>query len=520
MVVDTTPPVLSNLPNLTIEATSTAGAVVTYATPSASDVATAHPAVTCFPPSGSQFPLGVNMVAVTAVDAAGNTATTTFTVTVTTPPNLPVITSPSTAIAQLGSAFRYQITATNTPTTFAATGLPLGLTLDRNSGAITGTVAMPIQTAVTVTAANVGGSGSAIVTITIAPGIAFVHTSGTAVKGMGQLGVAVTIPVPLAFTVTAGVALGTGTTAVTGQSPYTVEPGDDLTLSTPIISVPPGATTASIVFTLIDNRAIHPQGQLANFVLTGPLAGTPAAFALTILDHQPLLVTVNGRTATGTTDLGVVGAGSSLDVRMVDGVPPYLITATPSTNATFTYVTGGLFGQFAVGDADGDGDLDPAQQLLQTIIAPGPGVLTIIDGAGATVSRRSAGDQPDPGGTRTFRWIQDGLRGALPRNRPGTRTAAPRAHWARQHPGAALRVGRTDPERRRMAAGTAGRTAGAERGLPGDACGPPPRFLRDLGGDVHCPGPAPGLESGRGTAAVRRQRALHHARLVGLPALR
>jgi hypothetical protein len=79
-VHDTTAPVIGALPNLTVEATSAAGAVVTFSA-SATDAVSAA-TVTASPASGSTFPLGPTTVTVTARDAAGNTATGTFTVTV------------------------------------------------------------------------------------------------------------------------------------------------------------------------------------------------------------------------------------------------------------------------------------------------------------------------------------------------------------------------------------------------------------------------------------------------------
>ncbi|MBI5383588.1 MAG: HYR domain-containing protein, partial [Verrucomicrobia bacterium] len=79
--VDTTPPVITTPANIVAEATSPAGAVVTFSV-SAQDAVSGAVAVTCVPPSGSVFPLGTTTVTVSATDEAGNTATATFTVTV------------------------------------------------------------------------------------------------------------------------------------------------------------------------------------------------------------------------------------------------------------------------------------------------------------------------------------------------------------------------------------------------------------------------------------------------------
>jgi hypothetical protein len=88
-VVDTTPPALT-LPDLIVlEATGPAGAVGTF-TVTATDLVSGSVPVTVAMPSGSTFPLGTTTVAVSATDAAGNTATGSFVVEVrdTTPPVL------------------------------------------------------------------------------------------------------------------------------------------------------------------------------------------------------------------------------------------------------------------------------------------------------------------------------------------------------------------------------------------------------------------------------------------------
>lgn len=78
---DVTAPVLSLPADLAVEATGPDGAAVTYAATAQDDVDGAV-AVALSPASGSQFPLGTSTVSASATDAAGNTATGSFTVTV------------------------------------------------------------------------------------------------------------------------------------------------------------------------------------------------------------------------------------------------------------------------------------------------------------------------------------------------------------------------------------------------------------------------------------------------------
>ena len=76
---------LTNVPaNITIDASSPAGAIATYTPPTVVDEDQPLPAVTCTPASGTTFPIGTTTVTCTAV-APGDTnspATATFTVTV------------------------------------------------------------------------------------------------------------------------------------------------------------------------------------------------------------------------------------------------------------------------------------------------------------------------------------------------------------------------------------------------------------------------------------------------------
>ncbi len=125
-VRDTTPPVLVGVPaNITAEATSSLGAAVTFATPTATDAVTTGLVVTCSPASGSTFaisPMGTTppispigtTVTCSATDAAGNTGRGTFTVAVvdTTPPAITVPAAMSVAAAgSTGTVVTYTASA-------------------------------------------------------------------------------------------------------------------------------------------------------------------------------------------------------------------------------------------------------------------------------------------------------------------------------------------------------------------------------------------------------------------------
>ncbi|MGF1656510.1 MAG: S8 family serine peptidase [Verrucomicrobiales bacterium] len=114
--------------------------------------------------SGSPSVQGVFGVQVGATNAAG-TGTANLNLSIT--DNVPVITSPVSATATEGVSFSYQITATNTPTSFGATGLPAGLTVNSSNGLISGTTTAVGQFPVTLSASNVHGMGNQALTLTV-----------------------------------------------------------------------------------------------------------------------------------------------------------------------------------------------------------------------------------------------------------------------------------------------------------------------------------------------------------------
>ncbi|HSH93952.1 MAG TPA: putative Ig domain-containing protein, partial [Roseimicrobium sp.] len=83
--------------------------------------------------------------------------------------NVPIITSPYTASVPVGQPFGYQILATNNPTSYSATALPTGLSIDTTTGIISGTPTTVGTTPVTISATNGNGTGSATLTISVTP---------------------------------------------------------------------------------------------------------------------------------------------------------------------------------------------------------------------------------------------------------------------------------------------------------------------------------------------------------------
>ena len=102
---------------------------------------------------------------------------------------VPAVTSPLTASGTVGTAFSYQIAATQNPTSYGASGLPAGLSVNASTGTITGTPTTAGTSTVTITATNTSGTGSANVTLTINPAstVPAAPTNLTAVAGNAQV---------------------------------------------------------------------------------------------------------------------------------------------------------------------------------------------------------------------------------------------------------------------------------------------------------------------------------------------
>lgn len=110
--LDSTPPVLSLPDDLTVPATSGAGATVDF-TVTATDDTDASPVVVCTPSSGATYPVGSTTVTCTATDAAGNSATGTFTVTVVPAADLAVTLSATPAGVYAGDLVTIDVAVTN-----------------------------------------------------------------------------------------------------------------------------------------------------------------------------------------------------------------------------------------------------------------------------------------------------------------------------------------------------------------------------------------------------------------------
>ncbi|HZQ02664.1 MAG TPA: HYR domain-containing protein [Gaiellaceae bacterium] len=325
---DTIPPTIAAHGNVSAEATGAGGAAVGYASPTASDNRDGSVAVSCVPASGSQFPLGDTVVTCSAHDAAGNSATSTFTVSVrdTTPPAIAAHANVTVeATGPAGAAVGY-----STPTATDVVAGSVSASCLPASGSVFPLGATTVACSARDGAGNTAGSTFTVTVRDTTPPTIGAHANVT-VEATGPAGAAVGYSTPTAADVVdgsvsvaclpaAGAVFPLGTTTVTcsardaagnsASTSFTVRVGDT---TAPTLQVPAGLTVDATAA----SGAVVTFAATATDAVDGTDAVTclPASGATFAIGHTTVTCSAQdaaGNAATKTFDVLVQGAAAQL----------------------------------------------------------------------------------------------------------------------------------------------------------------------------------------------------------------
>ncbi len=272
--------------------------------------------------SGTPTTPGTYSVGLTATNAGGD-GTATLTIIVQANPNAPLITSNLLANGQIDAAFNYQITASNTPSSYTAANLPPGLGINTTTGLISGTPTAGGTFNATITALNSFGSDSETLQIVIrVPALIL------------------TPDVLNAFTADAGLVSATQsytlsgsdlTDSITVRAPQYFEISTNGSLFAPELTLSPAAngTLSQGIIVRLANSA--PPG-----LVTGALSHTGSGAIPKYLEVSGTVSTASPTITVSATELApfstVTGTASSIQTYEVSGASlGSTITITPPT---------------------------------------------------------------------------------------------------------------------------------------------------------------------------------------------
>jgi hypothetical protein len=299
-VKDTVAPTISSPSDMTVEATSSTGAVVNYASATATDIVDVTDTVACTPPSGSRFPIAVTtstitQVTCTSADKAGNSATKTFAITVQ-DKTAPTLSLPGTITKE----------ATG-PSGAVVTFIPSAADI--------------VDGVDTVSCTPASGSTFALGTTQVTCSTTDKH--GNLASGSFNVIVVDTtkpfLTLPASQTIQATSGAGAVTTFIAASATDIVDVTDVVTCSAA------SGSTFAVGNTNVTCTATDRSGN----------TGT-GAFSITVIDTvPPTVITPSTTVVEATSAAGAVVSYTVSNTDIVDGVNVDLVTCTPSSGSTF-----------------------------------------------------------------------------------------------------------------------------------------------------------------------------------------
>ncbi len=260
------------------------------------------------------------------------------------PAGSPVISSATAATGTIGTAFSYAITASASPTSYSASGLPAGLSINTSTGVISGTPTALGKYLVTISATNAQGTGSAMLVMDVFNNIApaapeNVALNNTAIK-----------QVTVSWNASANATSYTVKHALNEGGPYTVI----------------ASAVTSTTFTHAD--AFPGNNYYIVTALSGALESAPSAEASITLPpdipSKPVITNGNGQITLQWP--AATGAASYTVKRSTVSGGPYTILASNLTNTTYvdSPLTNGTYYYYVVSAVVGDRESNNSEEEL------------------------------------------------------------------------------------------------------------------------------------------------------------